>query len=456
MQNAMATQNVTAQGYTLVVGLGITGLSAVRYLSALGERIVVVDSRERPPQLPVLQQQFPQVEVHTGAFDAQHFCQARRIVVSPGVALTEPALQAAQQAGVEIIGDIDLFASEVRVPVAAITGSNGKSTVTALLSAMLEQSGKRVLTGGNIGTPALELLRQADTQQPADACVLELSSFQLETLQRLPMQTAVVLNISADHMDRYPNMETYIASKLSIYRHAENAVINLDDAVLRQQVLPTGRVLGFSLRASSDSSFGVDMRHGERYLAFEGECLLAVDALKMRGEHNIANALAALALGTQMAVPMAAMLQTLQSFGGLAHRTQWVAEIDGVNWYNDSKATNVGATVAAIRGLPGRHVLIAGGEGKAADFSALAEAARERLSAAVLIGRDAGALATVLAPVTRVERAADMDEAVRLAASLAQRGDNVLLSPACASFDMFDSFEHRGEMFMQAVRERLS
>ncbi len=448
MQGLMTGKHAHTQGYTLVAGLGVTGLSVVRYLSALGESLVVADSRDIPPNLQILQQEYPHVPVHTGAFDNKLFTAARRIVVSPGVPMTEQALQAAQQAGVEIVGDIDLFANEVQAPVIGVTGSNGKSTVTALISLMLQQSGKRVATGGNIGTPALDLL-----QQPADAAVLELSSFQLETLHRLPMKTAVVLNISADHMDRYADMGAYIASKLAIYQQAEQAVVNLDDAVLAAQSLPSDKVMGFTLGRSTDNVFGVDEVNGERYLAFEGEPLMPVAELKIKGEHNIANALAALALGKQMSLPMTDMLAALQAFAGLPHRTQWIAQINGVNWYNDSKATNVGAAAAAIKGLPGKHVLIAGGEGKGADFAELAEPVKQHVRAVVVIGRDAQQIADALAGAAPVAFATDMRDAVQQAQQLAQAGDNVLLSPACASFDMFDNFEHRGDVFMQAVKE---
>ncbi len=448
MQGLMTGKHAQTQGYTLVVGLGVTGLSVVRYLSALGENLAVADSRDIPPNLQLMQQDYPHVPVHTGAFDNKLFTSARRIVVSPGVPMTDSALQAAQQAGVEIVGDIDLFANEVQAPVIGITGSNGKSTVTALISLMLQQSGKRVATGGNIGTPALDLL-----QQPADAVVLELSSFQLETLHRLPMKTAVVLNISADHMDRYADMGAYIASKLAIYQQAEQAVVNLDDAVLAAQSLPNDRVTGFRLGRSADNVFGVDEFNGERCLAFASEPLMPVAELKIKGDHNIANALAALALGKLMGLPMTDMLAALQAFAGLPHRSQWVAQIKGVNWYNDSKATNVGAAAAAIRGLPGKHVLIAGGEGKGADFTELAEPVRQRARAVVLVGRDAKLIADALAGAAPVAFASDMRDAVQQAQQLAQAGDNVLLSPACASFDMFDNFEHRGDVFMQAVKE---
>lgn len=447
MANSMSITNAQAQSYTLVVGLGITGLSVVRYLSALGENLMVVDSRDIPPKLNEMHQHYSDIPVYTGAFKNKLFVNAQRIVVSPGVALSEPALVAASEAGIDIIGDIDLFANEVTAPVVGITGSNGKSTVTALLSEMIAQSGRKVATGGNIGTPALELL-----QQEAEFYVLELSSFQLETLHRLPMKAAVLLNISPDHMDRYANIGAYIASKLAIYQYAENSVINLDDTALTSQNLPDSNVTGFTMQRPAEGIFGVCDNQGSRYIGFGEQALIDVDEVKIKGEHNIANALAALALGTQLGLPMHAMLQTLRVFPGLPHRVQWVAEIDEVNWYNDSKATNVGAAVAAITGLPGKHVLIAGGEAKGADFSVLKHAAKNHLKAVVLIGRDAALIQQALDGVVTIQHATDMQDAVKQSQALAAAGDNVLLSPACASFDMFDSYEHRGEVFTQAVR----
>jgi UDP-N-acetylmuramoylalanine--D-glutamate ligase len=446
----MSTTHAHTQGYTLVVGLGVTGMSVVRYLSALGENLLVVDSRDIPPGLKQLQKYFPGVRVQTGAFDSKLFTDARRIVVSPGVPLSEPALVAAQQAGIEIVGDIDLFANEVTAPVIGITGSNGKSTVTALLDNMIKQAGKKVATGGNIGTPALELLN--DSGQDADVYVLELSSFQLETLNHLPLQAAVVLNISPDHMDRYVDIGAYIASKLSIYQQAKHLVVNLDDTAIAAQVLPHTALTGFTLKQPASGVFGVTAEAGSRALCFGEEVLIGVDELKLRGDHNIANALAALALGKQLDLPMQDMLQALREFSGLPHRSQWVAEIDGINWYNDSKATNVGAAVAAINGLPGRHILIAGGEAKAADFSALVDAVKHHVKAVVVIGSDAALLATALQAVVPVQHATDMEDAVVQAQALAAAGDNVLLSPACASFDMFANFEQRGDVFVQAVR----
>jgi UDP-N-acetylmuramoylalanine--D-glutamate ligase len=285
--------------------------------------------------------------------------------------------------------------------------------------------------------------------------VLELSSFQLDSLHRMPMKVAVVLNVSADHMDRYADLNSYAASKQAIYDDAEIAVVNRDDALAGRLNVQQSAVIGFTLGKPQAGDFGVCPHDGEDWLCHGQERLMAVAELGIRGAHNVANALAALAMGAGLGLPMAAMLKALKNFPGLRHRTQWVAQHNGVNWYNDSKGTNVGATLAAIEGLPGTHVLIAGGQGKGADFSALRTVAN-RLRAAVLIGQDADRIEQVLQGEVPVLRAKDMTEAVHLAAENAQSGDNVLLSPACASFDMYSGFENRGEVFMQAVREYLA
>jgi UDP-N-acetylmuramoylalanine--D-glutamate ligase len=359
-------------------------------------------------------------------------------------------LRLAREQGIEISGDIDLFAHEVSAPVVGITGSNGKSTVTTLLAAMANEAGVNAVAGGNIGLPVLDLLAA-----PQDLYVLELSSFQLESLHRLPMKAAVVLNVSADHMDRYADLNSYAASKQAIYDDAEIAVLNRDDPLAGRLNTRQTNVIGFTLDKPQAGDFGVCSHDGEDWLCRDDEQLIAVAEIGIRGAHNVANALAALAIGTGLGLPRAAMLKTLKNFPGLPHRTQWVAQHNGINWYNDSKGTNVGATLAAIEGLPGTHVLIAGGQGKGADFSALRMAAM-RLRALVLIGEDADRIEQALHGVVALVRAKDMAEAVRLAAKYAQPGDNVLLSPACASFDMFNGFEHRGEVFMQTVREYLA
>ena len=436
--------------YTLVVGLGVTGLSVVRYLRGLGERVIVVDSRDIPPAMKLLQEQFPDVELYTGEFKPALFSSARRIIVSPGVPMSEPVLQKAKEQGVEITGDIDLFAHEVTAPVVGITGSNGKSTVTTLLTEMAKCAGIDAVAGGNIGTPVLDLL-----EDNYELYVLELSSFQLETLQNLSMEAAVVLNISPDHMDRYDDLNGYVMAKQEIYRNAKTCVVNRDDELSSNQLCTCANSVGFTLKQPAKGDFGLCDDNGVTWLCHGEERLLSVDEIKIKGLHNIANVLAALALGSVLNIPQRFMIEAIKNFSGLEHRMQWVAEKSGVNWFNDSKATNVGASIAGIEGLPGMHVIIVGGEGKDADFSPLADAARKHVRAAVLIGRDAKLIEAVLDGVVPVVHAKDMREAVAKAAELAQAGDNVLLSPACASFDMFRNYEHRGQVFADAVREYL-
>jgi UDP-N-acetylmuramoylalanine--D-glutamate ligase len=453
--NAMTVQPQQAV-YTLVVGLGKTGLSVVRYLRGLGEKVIVVDSRDIPPGLNALKNDFADVECHTGAFDTALFVNAHRIIVSPGVALSEPALVAAHDNNIEIIGDIDLFAREVSAPVVGITGSNGKSTVTTLLAKMAADAGKHSIASGNIGLPVLDSL-----DDDIDLYVLELSSFQLETLQHLPMKAAVVLNISADHLDRYSSLTAYAMSKQAIYENAEVLVLNKDDELASRIGFAQGQAddarkqVRFTLSKPEGGEFGLCGEAPTICLCLGNEELLAAGELKIKGLHNLQNALAALALGYAIDLPMSSMLQTLKAFTGLKHRSQFVAEINGVNWINDSKATNIGATIAALTGLPGKHVLIAGGIAKGADFSELAAAVVEHCRAVVLIGQDAPEIEKVLQDRIDTVSAKDMQAAVVAANTLAQPGDNVLLAPACASFDMFDNFEHRGDVFIQAV-ENLS
>lgn len=447
--------------YTLVVGLGKTGLSVVRYLRARGETVIVVDSRDIPPGLREFKKEHSDVECHTGAFDVSLFVNAGRIVVSPGVAIAEPALVAASENKIEIIGDVDLFAAEVKAPVVAITGSNGKTTVTTLLALMASQAGLKAVACGNIGLPVLDSLDDA-----MDLYVLELSSFQLETLQHLPMKAAVVLNVSADHLDRYDSVSAYAKSKQLIYKNADVFVLNKDDVLASAyQVSSTGAAehnkISFTLGKPAKNEFGVcqvyndEQQDVSQYLCFSEQLLIAVAQLKIKGAHNIQNALAALALGYAAGLPFDSMVATLKEFKGLPHRTQFVAEINGVNWINDSKATNVGATKAALVGLPGKHVLIAGGESKGADFSELTDVIARHCRAVVLLGKDAALIKAVISDDTPVMLASDMKSAVLAAQSLAKAGDNVLLAPACASFDMFDNFEHRGDVFMQSVEDLL-
>ena len=435
----------------LVVGLGRTGLSCVEHLSAGGTRVSVVDSREAPPGLEALRARHPQVEVHCGSFDPARFEGAEFLVVSPGVSLLEPPIADAAARGVPVVGDVELFARACDAPVIAVTGSNGKSTVTSMVGEMARLSGRAVQTGANLGEPALSLLGRG-----ADLYVLELSSFQLERTFSLRTAAAAVLNVAVDHMDRYRDLEEYANAKRRVYHRASVAVVNLADARVRCMVDPRRRRIAFSLREPEDGEFGVAGTGSEGWLAFGAKRLLPVACLPLAGRHNVANALAALALGRAAGFPMPAMLEALRAFRGLAHRCELVTEVDGIRWYNDSKATNVGATLAAIEGLgsgPGL-VLIAGGDGKGADFSALRPAVAAHVREVVLIGRDAPCLEAALAGAAELHRAASLEHAVDLAGRLARRGSRVLFSPACASFDMFDDYRARGAAFSLLVSRR--
>lgn len=434
----------------IIVGLGVTGLSVARYLAGRGLPFAVCDTRANPPGLDQLQRFAPMADLYLGELDADLLCSAGELIVNPGIALSTPAIQAALQAGVSVVGDIELFAREASAPVVAITGSNAKSTVTTLVGAMAEQAGKRVAVGGNIGTPALDLL----DQQP-ELYVLELSSFQLETTQALNAEVATVLNISEDHMDRYADLAAYHLAKHRIFRGARQVVVNRDDALSRPLVADQLPCWSFGLSRPDFKGFGLIEQAGEKWLAFEFKALLPVSELKIRGAHNQANALAALALGHAVGLPMPAMLQALREFAGLPHRCQWLGQHAGVDYYDDSKATNVGAALAAIEGLgsdlQGKQILIAGGDGKGADFSALVAPVSRHCRAVVLLGRDAPLLEQVLGAHVPVQRVDTLEQAVTAAAALARPGDAVLLSPACASLDMFRNFEERGRLFAAAV-----
>ena len=450
----------TAKPYAVIVGLGRTGFSCARYLRARGWRLAVTDTRAKPPEWARLTELDAAIPVRVGGLDIGLLDGAGCVIASPGVSLEEPFFVEARRRGLEIVGDIELFARWADAPVVGITGTNGKSTVTTLVGRMAERAGLRVRVGGNLGEPALDLLSPRPAVESAGSAagstqlyVLELSSFQLDATRSLDLKAAVVLNVTPDHLDRYATVEEYAASKARIFSRCETAVINLDDPLVVAMPSPGQKIVGFSLRAAIGADYAVAMHEGQWWLTRRGEPLMAVASMKIKGLHNAANALASLALGEALGLPMSAMLEELASFAGLPHRSQWVADVRGVTYINDSKGTNVGATVAAVNGMAGPLIMIAGGDGKNQDFAELATVFRGKVRHTVLIGRDAAAIATALKGVCALETCSSLEEAVRAAAKAAQPGDTVLLSPACASLDMFRDYTHRGAVFTQAVKE---
>jgi UDP-N-acetylmuramoylalanine--D-glutamate ligase len=434
--------------HSVVVGLGKTGASCLRYLAKRGIPVSVTDTRRAPPGLAELGSLVSSVDIRLGGFDLSLLDGASQVLMSPGVSLEEPIARAARERGIEVLGDVELFARHVHAPVIGITGTNGKSTVTSLVARMAAAAGRTVLAGGNLGTPALDLLEQPTP----DLYVLELSSFQLETTSSLRLQAAVVLNVTADHLDRYPSVAAYALAKSRIFAKAATVVLNADDPLVAAMRGPATRTVTFSIERP-DADFALLRKGASTLLAHHGDGLLDVARMKITGLHNAANALAALALGDAVGLPMPKMLEALESFPGLPHRSEWIADVGGVRFIDDSKGTNVGATLAAVAGMPGPLVLIAGGEGKGQDFTPLAPAFRGKVRHVVLIGKDAPALAAALHEVCSTEIVASMPEAVSAAARFARPGDTVLLSPACASLDMFRDYAHRGDVFAAAVRE---
>jgi UDP-N-acetylmuramoylalanine--D-glutamate ligase len=437
----------TAAARTVVVGLGKTGMSVVRYLRARGTAVAVTDTRAEPPALAQLQALAPEVPVSTGVLDERLLSGADAIIVSPGVATEGAFFDAARARGLPLLGDIELFARAARAPIVGITGTNGKSTVTTLIGGMAQRAGRRTRVGGNLGEPALELLDPA-----AELYVLELSSYQLDTTESLALAAATVLNVTPDHLDRYGNVANYAASKARIFRHCATAVLNADDPQVAAMATGAARCLRFSLRPECNADYTLRSVAGQDWLARGEEPLLARQDLRLAGRHNAANALAALALAEALELPRAAALAELREFTGLAHRTAWVADLAGVRYIDDSKGTNVGATQAAVAGLDGPLLLIAGGDGKGQDFTPLAAALRGKVRHALLIGRDAQRLGAALQGACAIDYCESLEAAVRAAAQLARAGDTVLLSPACASLDMFRDYAHRGDVYAAAVR----
>ena len=445
MSQMIATNKIKA-----VIGTGITGLSVARFLAARQEAFIVLDTRTNPPNLENVQQEFPNITIECGELNPETLLACDEIIVSPGVAMATPAIEQAKNAGIPVVGDIELFVRHAKAPIIAITGSNAKSTVTTLVGEMARAAGIRVAVGGNLGTPALDLLNDA-----VELYVMELSSFQLETVTKLNAKVATILNISADHLDRYDSLRAYILAKLRIYFGAEHIVVNRKDVLTHPPFAAGVKPIYFGGNADF-GSFGLIKENGQEFLAKNLTPLMPASELKIRGRHNVDNALAALALGDAAGIPMDAMLDTLKQFKGLKHRCEFVADKNGIEFYNDSKGTNIGATLAAIQGLardPQQLIIILGGEGKGQDFTELAPTLKAINSQVILIGRDAPIIEQALAQATKITHANSMPDAVSKAFQIAHHGDAVLLSPACASFDMFKNYEDRGEKFCAAVQE---
>ncbi|MGI5308322.1 UDP-N-acetylmuramoyl-L-alanine--D-glutamate ligase [Rheinheimera sp. WS51] len=426
-----------------VVGLGLSGLATVRFLQSLGIKPVLMDSRIKPAAIEQIAPD--KVDgIYLGQLDANRLAKMDMIVLSPGLAPSHPAIRFAVAQGVELVGDVELFARFCQKPIIAITGSNGKSTVTKLVEAMLQQSGIKALAAGNIGLPVLDAIKQQDI----DVFVLELSSFQLDTTKSLHSVASCLLNVSADHLDRYSTMAAYAASKQKVFQQTELAVFNLDDAATSPQ--DAKKTLGVCL---ANASYGLVQVQGETWLSLAGEALMPVAKMSLFGAHNQFNALVAAALALTAGANRAGIIAALQHFTPLAHRCELVLKHNDITWVNDSKATNIGATLAAIAGLKpgikGNLILIAGGDGKGADMSELQPILQRDVQQLITLGKDGPAIAALINNSIEVESLA---EAVAAAAKIAKPGDMVLLSPACASLDMFASYAERGDLFCQAVK----
>lgn len=439
----------------LVAGLGKTGLSIARYLKRNNKSFVVFDTRKEAPGLAEFQNEFPDVPIYLQQTPDEVISQVTDVITSPGLALDTPVLERARQAGASIYGDIECLAREISAPVIAITGTNGKSTVTTLVGEMAKATGFRVAVAGNIGTPVLDML---DDEHHYDLWVLELSSFQLDLTYSLSPVVATILNVTPDHLDRHHTMEAYTQAKQRIYRGAKAVLFNREDVytVPHQSCQTDIKCISFGKDAPSMGNWGLIEQENTTYLAKGMERLLPVESILIKGVHNWMNALAACALAEAAGISMQHILNVLKTFPGLPHRCQWVREVDGVGWINDSKGTNIGATISAINGIggsmQGKIVLIAGGQGKGADFQELAQPVSEFVRSIVLIGEDADKIESALAKVVPVVRASSLEGAVTIAKTCAKPGDVVLLSPACASLDMFRDFNHRGDVFTSSVR----
>lgn len=438
----------------IVIGLGKTGLSCVEYFCKHEQPVMVMDTREHPPNADTLAASYPQVTLVSGALPEQVLCEADQLIVSPGLSLKTPAIAAAISAGVPCVGDIELFVREAKAPIIAITGSNGKTTVTTLVGELLKDAGFQVEVCGNIGAPVLDTL----SRELPDYYVLELSSFQLETTTSLKAKVAVVLNISADHMDRYDTVADYALAKRRIYQQCDIAICNADEPLCWQDIAPPSYVM-FSASWVPGSDFYVKDYEGQPFIYHQDMPWFAVTELPLQGLHNVQNTLVALAIGYGVGLRAGQMLHTLKRFEGLPHRCQKIASHNGVDWYNDSKGTNIGAVIAALKSLGPLYkkiVLIAGGDAKGADLTELKPIVCQYVSHLIVMGKDADQFEQVFFGCMPCKRVTDLTEAVQEAHEVATCRDAVLLSPACSSLDMFKNYEERGMLFVKAVREVLS
>ena len=452
------------KGATLVVGLGISGQAICRHLDRQGVSFVIADTREQPPGLDTIQRLYPGVDIHCGPLTALDLSDAEEVVLSPGVDPRTPGLEPLhgvynpETGEPRIVGEITLFSREAKAPIVAITGSNAKSTVTTLVGEMAQASAVKAAVGGNLGTAALDLLAESPE---ADLYILELSSFQLETTPSLGAYCSAFLNLSEDHLDRHADMDAYAAAKRRIFINASHAVVNADQSTTwpgSESVPP--QVSYFTRHPPAENEWGLVVKNGDTLLMQGGDVWAKASELGLSGEHNLLNALAALAIGVQCGFSRDGMLNALRDFKGLKHRSERVASVNNVLWINDSKGTNVGATLAAIQGigpsLEGKLVLLAGGVGKGADFSPLAAPLARYARQVLLYGRDARLLDDVLNKYIDTQCFDDLPSAMQAAYKLAQSGDCVLLSPACASLDQFNDYQHRGDVFCQWIEDRVS
>lgn len=435
-----------------VVGLGATGLSCVRFLAGKGIEFYVVDSRDNPPGLEQAKEYCSEDKILTGSLDVLERLNVTELYVSPGISLKTPVLRRLAESGVMMRGDIDLFCDYVDKPFVAITGSNAKSTVTTLVETLINASGKRAVAGGNLGLPALELL-----QQKTDFYVLEVSSFQLETTHVMKADVACLLNVSEDHMDRYDDFYEYQRVKQKIYRGCKGAVCNKQDILTAPLLAESTPVRAFTTKSPDLKEFGMLPDGDGAWLCRGVERLYHTSQIKLQGSHNYANVLAALAILEMLKLDVVSpdIVVALSEFGGLEHRCQTVRALDNVTFINDSKGTNVGATIAALNGLGSliekNIILIAGGDGKGADFKDLIKPTSQFVKTVYVYGQDKEKINAVLSSYVDVMSFENLEQIVEAIKLESDNGDVVLFSPACASLDMYQNFEQRGEHFVQLV-----